>query len=109
MMLANHECGQPGGLAPRLAALFDPALAPYVPARDGEPRRKVRHRALGEDRPVSVYVPPAAGDAPGVLMTFDRDTYLIAGELPTMLDAMIAAGCIPPTILATSGPELASA
>lgn len=64
----------------------------------------VPSRALGEDRPVSVYVPPAAGKAPGVLLIFDRETYLVAGELPAMLDALIAEGRIPPTIAVLVSP-----
>lgn len=45
LMLANHERGHPGGLAPRLAALFDPVLGPYLPVKDGDPRRTARDRA----------------------------------------------------------------
>jgi len=55
---------------------------------------------LGEPRPVSVYVPAAAArsDSPGLLLVFDRESFLSAVELPAMLDSMIAAGRIAPMI-----------
>jgi CubicO group peptidase (beta-lactamase class C family) len=83
MMLANHERGHPGGLAPRLAGLFDPALGPYVPVKDDAPHRTVRDRARLAD-----YFTGA--EKPGASAQQRRDAFLgplKTGDVFALVDA----------------------
>lgn len=61
----------------------------------------IRSAVLGNERNLAVYVPDPSltkGKPPGLLLLFDGPSYRAAGRVPEMLDRMIAAGAIAPTV-----------
>lgn len=99
-----EEQGEDGRIR-RLSWLSGPAAADRQALFAGPPQGRwtdyrIDSKALGEARAVSVYVPRGVerAAAPGLLLIFDRESYRIAGRLPSMLDALVAAGRIRPTV-----------
>ncbi len=61
----------------------------------------IKSAILGNQRKLAVYVPDprlTRGKPPGLLMLFDGPSYRTSGRVPEMLDRMIAAGVIAPTV-----------
>lgn len=104
------EQGEDGRLR-RLSWLSGPAAPDQHRLFAAAPRGhwtdyRIDSRALRETRDVSVYVPRGveSAAAPGLLLIFDRETYRIAGRLPSMLDALVAEGRIRPMIAVLVSP-----
>lgn len=78
----------------------------FVARRDGVPRGKletldVDSKILANQRKVSIYTPPgyaAQGKSYGLLLLFDRKSYLSNVPTPTILDNMLADRAIPPLV-----------
>jgi enterochelin esterase family protein len=61
----------------------------------------LKSERLKNERPVSVYTPAgyrASGEPSALMIVFDRGAYLSAIPTPTILDNLIAASRIPPTV-----------
>jgi enterochelin esterase-like enzyme len=79
---------------------------PWISKRPGVPEGKVEHThfksdLLGNERKITIYTPAAyqKGGAPAdLLVLFDENAYIDRVPTPTILDNLIAAGSIRPTI-----------
>jgi enterochelin esterase family protein len=79
---------------------------PWIEAQDGTPAGTVEQYnlqsdMLGNERPVWLYTPPgytSSGEPCGLLVMLDGDGYLDLVPTPTILDNLLAAGSIPPTV-----------
>jgi len=93
----THESYFEGPKAPRetyLSATPQPLQGRLV-------ELKVKSDILGNERKVVVYVPAprfTRGRPPALLVMFDGLSYITPGRTPEMLDRMIAAGAIVPTV-----------
>jgi APA family basic amino acid/polyamine antiporter len=84
----------------------DAPAQPYIAVREGVPRGSVEtievdSKILGNQRKVSIYTPPgyrAKGSTYGLLLLFDRRSYLSDVPTPTILDNMQAEKAIPPMV-----------
>jgi enterochelin esterase-like enzyme len=89
-------------------ALHSPpiTLPPGTTTRPTE-RWRLRSQLLGNERPISVYTPPAytlsAGTPYPLLILFDRWAYAHVIPTVTILDDLIAAGSIPPLVAVIVG------
>lgn len=80
-----------------------PGAAPFrwLERSPGTPAGRVESRiwksqALGNERMISVYMPPGGVKPRGVLVLFDGDQYTSTVPVPVILDNLLAAGRIPP-------------
>lgn len=81
-------------------------VEPFVTFREGIERGKVEtidvdSQVLSNRRKVSIYTPPGyrkSGAAYGLLLMFDRRSYMSDVPTPTILDNMIADKAIPPVV-----------
>ena len=87
--------------APRSVLRLPGALEePWADAA-GVPRGTLTHQriasqVLGNERDVSLYLPPGKHSALPLLVLFDREPYLDRVDVPALLDALIAQRRIPP-------------
>jgi enterochelin esterase-like enzyme len=79
---------------------------PWIVRKAGTPagtvdKHRIKSELLGNERSISVYTPPnyrAGGTPYALLVLFDEGAYLNAVPTPVILDNLIAAAKIPPTV-----------
>lgn len=79
---------------------------PWISKRPGVPEGKLEHallnsNLLGNERRITIYTPPGyqkGGTPPDLLVLFDENAYIDRVPTPTILDNLIAAGKIRPTV-----------
>jgi len=79
---------------------------PWIVRKEGTPagtvdKHRIKSELLGNERNISVYTPPgyrAGGTPSSLLVLFDEFAYLNAVPTPVILDNLIAAQKIPPTV-----------
>jgi len=79
---------------------------PWIVRKEGTPagtvdKHRIKSELLGNERNISVYTPPgyrAGGAANALLVLFDESAYLNSVPTPVILDNLIAAQKIPPTV-----------
>lgn len=73
----------------------------WLQRNPGAPAGRVESRtwtspALGNQRTISIYMPPGGNKPTGVLVLFDGEQYTSAVPVPVILDNLLAAGRMPP-------------
>jgi enterochelin esterase-like enzyme len=79
---------------------------PWIVRKTGTPagtvdKHRIKSELLGNERSISIYTPPnyrAGGTPYALLVLFDESAYLNAVPTPVILDNLIAAAKIPPTV-----------
>ena len=96
--------GRFGGIQSELPAAGVEA-PPYFAPYSGDSKGRIEtftlnSQARGDEREISVYLPAKAADAPALLLVPRGGTWRRMGQLPNMLDHLIADGTLPPLVVA---------